>query len=135
MGDYCEMPEWYSVKWPKAKKEYVCVECNSKILIGEKYLYAAEKWDGEVQTHQQHLDCEEACRYIRDFILDDCIGFGSLLEDDYWSDGKSDQKQKDFRSIMAKVKWRYAKKRPLKWLKTRKIHNESLAVDRARGWA
>ncbi len=137
MSDYCEIPDFYSVSWPKAKKEYSCCECGTKILIGEKYCRVNAKWDGDVSTKKQHLDCEEACRYFRDFITHDCLCFGELFE--AWGDWSyqfhKNHKHKDIRSIMAKVIWREKKNRPLKFFKPRKIHNESLAIDRHRGWA
>lgn len=135
MSDYCEIPEFYSVKWPKARKEYSCCECGSKIFVGEKYCCVNAKWDGDVRTERQHLECEEACRYYRDFINHECLAFGELFEMDPCWQFRKNGKYKEVRSIMAKVIWRKEKNRPLKFFKPRKIHNEWLATDRARGWA
>lgn len=134
MSDYCEIPDFYSVSWPKAKKEHHCCECGSPIFVGEKYCRVNAKWDGEVRTEKQHLECEEACRYYRDFINHECLYFGELLDWKCEIPGKK-SKHKDVRSIWAKVIWREKKKRPLKFFKPRKIHNEGLAVDRSRGYA
>ena len=134
MSDYCEIPEFYSVTWPKARKLHKCCECGRDIFVGEKYCRVNAKWDGDVRTEKQHLDCEEACRYYRDFINMECLYFGELFDmDDSWPSKKS--KHKDVRSIMAKVIYRAKKNRPLKFFKPRKIHNEWLAKDRERGWA
>lgn len=133
MSDYCEIPEFYSVSWPKAKKEHACCECGSKILIGEKYCRVNAKWEGVVATEKQHLECEEACRYYRDFINHECLSFGELFEYKCEIPPK-ESRHKDVRSIWAKVIWRYKKKRPLTFFTPRKIHNEHLATDRARGW-
>jgi len=136
LSDYCEIPEWYSGRWSIARKEHRCVECGAPIFRGEKYGSFSGKWDGKVSTYRQHLECEEACRFIRDFFqYGECIGFGELYEyeDEYIVNGPKDQRDKDFRSIMARVKWRRKKKRPLTWLKTREVLNEGLIRDRNGG--
>jgi len=133
VSDYCEIPEFYSVKWPKARKEYNCCECGSKIFKGEKYCSVSAKWDGDVRTERQHLECEEACRYYRDFIHHECLYFGELFEYKHEIPSKK-SKHKDVRSIWAKVLWREKKKKPLTFFKPRKIHNEGLAIDRERGY-
>lgn len=135
MSDYCEMPEFYGGSWPIARKEHICCECSAPIFKGEKYGCFTGKWPGDgVQTYRQHLKCEEACRYIRDVHLGECIGFGQLFEfvGEYLHLERP-AKDDGFRSIMAEVKWRAKKKRPL-FFKTRHQVRDDLAKDRARGW-
>ncbi len=141
---YCEMPIFFSAAWPVARKEHTCCECYGPILKGEKYGSFTGKWhhhaDGKVETYKQHLDCEDACRFIRDYMNGgECIGFGELLDCwrdyIYWKRTDLTPKEKDFRSIMARVLWRYNKKRPLTFLKLRVVVNESLEADRKRKWA
>lgn len=134
MYDYCERPEFFSGSWPVARKEHKCCECGQTIFIGEKYGSFTGKWDGDVDTNKQHLECEEACRYLRDFITDgECIPFGGL-HDDCWDmpSFKTGQNNKDFRSVFAKALWRKKKGRPLTFFKPREIINKSLNNDRAR---
>jgi hypothetical protein len=39
--------EFHEVRWPKARKEHQCVDCNRKIRPGEVYQRFAGKYDGE----------------------------------------------------------------------------------------
>jgi len=133
MSDYCEIPSWYSEKWPAARKEHVCVECGDRIRIGELHGSFSGKGGGEVSTYRQHLECEEACRHIRDFFQDgECIGFGELFEyaDDYASN-KRNPERSHFRKVMARVKWRNEKRRGLPtWLGPLPVFNKALERDR-----
>lgn len=105
MISFCGMPEFYDETFPKARKSYPCVECSAPIENGEKHLRYAGKWDGNVSGGRQHMLCREACMFIRDKFHDgDCIGFGELRE--YLSDYTGDRKSHEFRSIIAKIKWR-----------------------------
>jgi len=36
-----------AVRWPKAKKEHRCEDCNEPIPVGSKYQRASGKYDGE----------------------------------------------------------------------------------------
>lgn len=112
MSDYCEIPEFYSATWVKGRKEHKCCECGGPIEKGELHGYFVGKWDGELNAHRQHLDCELACRYIRDKIQGgECICFGELFDaaSNYLS-YRTDE-FKDFRRVMARVKFRRAKGR------------------------
>lgn len=39
--------EFYDIRWPKAKKEHRCEDCNRVIAKGENYQRVAGKFDGE----------------------------------------------------------------------------------------
>ena len=141
--DYCDYdgdaPEFYNSRWPKAKKEHNCCECASPIFKGEQYCYTSYKWDGAMFTHKQHLECEEACRYLRDVLKGNCIGFGELFSmKKRYTELPSKyppEKVKNFRSIMAKVIWRSKKAKPLKFLVPRVVINQGLIEDRKSGRA
>lgn len=145
MSDYCEMPLFFSERWPVARKEHKCCECGQPIFAGEKYGSFSGKWshafDGGMQVFKQHLECEEACRFIRDYLnSDECIGFGELFET--WADFLTlntpdftlSEKAKQYRSIMAKVIWRKHRGKPLTFFKPREVINPSLIADRNRKW-
>lgn len=133
MSDYCEWPDFYTTKWPIAKKEHKCCECYAPIKVGERYGNFTGKWPGDkIRTHKQHLICEMACRFIRDKIQDgECIGFGELWEiwDEYKAKHNGDERQKNYRSIVANFLWQKEKKRPL-FFKTKESSWPSLSRDR-----
>lgn len=54
---------------PKAKKEYSCEWCNQKILVGEKHLSRAYKFDGDFNSGRMHLECEDAMNRSRYDLL------------------------------------------------------------------
>ena len=101
---YCEIPEFFDAQWPVARKQHRCCECGQAIHIGEKHGKFTGKWDGDLSTYRQHLDCEAACVFIRDEFQDgECIGFGQLWE--YWQDYscKGYPRSFEFRKIMARI--------------------------------
>lgn len=112
--DYCEFPEFFSAQWPVAKKKHKCCECDQPIHPGEKYGRFTGKWDGDLGSFKQHLDCEKACVFIRDkFQQGECIPFGTLFEF-YDEDDQLSKKYEDsleFRKIMARILWRKRKER------------------------
>lgn len=115
----CVIPEFYQTYERVARKQYHCCECNAPILKGEKHLYIIGKWEGDISTHRQHLDCCEACETIRgDFNDGECVCFGGLFEffgemrrgfvphdgqDDAW---------RNLRGLIAKIKWRERRRKP-----------------------
>lgn len=115
--DFDAMPEVFSSVYPVSRKTYVCCECGVKIHPGEKYGRHWGVWDKESSTYRQHADCESACVFIKNEFQDgNCICFGELVEvwREYAShhaydeqDGrKFTEKEKKFRSIMARVRSR-----------------------------
>ena len=47
---------------PKARKEHQCIWCGEKILIGEKYRREKSAYDGSMQNHAWHIECDLDCR-------------------------------------------------------------------------
>ena len=45
---------------PKARKEHRCIWCGEKILIGETYRHEKSVYDGDMQDHKWHLECDKA---------------------------------------------------------------------------
>ncbi len=134
MSDYCEIPEFYSSKWVKAKKDHKCCECGVVIPKGEFHGVFTGKWDGEISMNRQHLECEDACRYIRDHLRGgDCLYFGELFEvaQDFETP-KADAKARDFRAIMARVRYRKRKDRPPRFLGPIKLNHPMPSLDAAR---
>lgn len=113
---YCDLPTFYNISEPTAKKPHRCCECRAPINIGEKHLKISGKWDGPPETFRQHQACAEACMLIRDEFEDECIGFGELME---WygewrigwqADHREEEMVKKFRHLMAVILWRERKK-------------------------
>lgn len=102
---YCELPpDFYEVREPVARKSHECCECRAKILPGEKYVRCAGVWDFEFDEFKQHMECANACRFVRDRI--ECIPFGGLKE--WWrSDGRhtetKNERWRGFRVLYASV--------------------------------
>lgn len=76
----CDIPEFYRITEPVARKDHECCECNARIKKGEKHFQVTGKWEGEISSFRQHFLCMEACMYIRDHLDDECIPFGTLFE-------------------------------------------------------
>ena len=47
---------------PKARKPYVCIWCNDPIVKGDKYVHEVSKYEGNLQDHHWHPECESAGR-------------------------------------------------------------------------
>jgi hypothetical protein len=91
-----------------------------------------------MSTYKQHLECEDACRWVRDKRwVDECLAFGELMEylGEWGGLDKTKAEEQAMRTLAARVKWRHYKKRPLTFISTRPVVNESLEKDRTRGWA
>jgi len=79
---YCswdDTPSYFWETYPKARKEYICSECGSKIDKGEKYQRITCIWDDELITYKT---CE-VCWEVRDEYLREtggCVCFESLWE-------------------------------------------------------
>ena len=109
----CELPEFYSIKEPVARKARKCCECHVPILAGEKYVYCVGKWDGRLDAYSQHVLCAEACEWFRDHINSgECTGFGYLFEEarEYFRYRDRADKQDinilAWRKMLADIKWR-----------------------------
>jgi len=46
----------------KARTEHTCIWCGEKILVGETYLHEKSIYDGTMQDHKWHLECEASCQ-------------------------------------------------------------------------
>lgn len=108
---YCEWPDFFSSRYPRARKVYKCCECLGPILPKEQYGYHVGKWNGKVKSFRQHLLCEKACVYIRDkFNAGECIGFSDLWEwvrdEGSLGNHKKDPDVREFRKIVAGIKRR-----------------------------
>ncbi len=109
----CELPLFYSHWEVTARKSHTCCECIAPINPGERHFVASGMWpDGDKpKRFRQHLLCEKACEYVRDYFNDDCIGFGQLFE---WigseaynlKEFKNSEKGKTFRKMIADIKRR-----------------------------
>lgn len=109
---YCEIPEFFSSRWVVARKPHRCCECGGDIPKGEFHGYFSGKWDGDLNSYRQHIECEDACRWLRDvkrFDGGECLYFGELFEVDH--DYAGDRSDKMFRRIMAHIRFRKKKGR------------------------
>ena len=77
--DY-DSPEFYNCKEVIAKKEHICSECGSPILIGEKYENVFGKWGGVVATFKTCSDCLNL-RFALETTPCYCLVHGSLIDD------------------------------------------------------
>jgi hypothetical protein len=66
-GDQLMSVDTISSEERKARKEHRCTWCGQMILIGEKYRHERVRVDGDMNTNDMHLECDEAlaelCRY------------------------------------------------------------------------
>ena len=61
-----ESPECFSESMRKARKEHFCVECGSKIQIGQMYQVCTGIWDGSPDSFKTCFPC---CR-LRDEVTE-----------------------------------------------------------------
>jgi hypothetical protein len=47
---------------PKARKAYRCIWCVEPIGKGEVHVHEVSKFDGELQDHRWHPECQDAAR-------------------------------------------------------------------------
>lgn len=60
---------------PKARKEYRCIWCNEKILIGEKHAARTYIFEGDFNSDRLHLECATAMQKMpHDEICDGFMG-------------------------------------------------------------
>ncbi len=46
--------------YPIARKQHRCVWCGERIEIGEKYTHEKSVYDGNMQDHKWHMECDKA---------------------------------------------------------------------------
>ena len=87
----CDFPEVSTRTEPRARKDYVCVECEGRIAKGEKHECFTGLWPFEdgFQTYRTCMDCVALrCEHAPPDPYD-CIPFGGLRE--YFSLGGDQQ--------------------------------------------
>ena len=80
---YCdyESPEVYSSKRVRARKEYRCYECSSKIAVGERHEYAFGVADGFSYQPRTCASCLDIRQFVKNNIPCFCWAHGNMLED------------------------------------------------------
>lgn len=58
-ADDYDMPEFYSVADPVARKPVVCCECHRTVPVGTRYHKAVGKWEGVLNVYRQCSECHE----------------------------------------------------------------------------
>lgn len=127
---FCEIPKFFSCSWRNARKEHRCCECGKPIFKGERYGSFSGRWEDRFDSFKQHLECEDACVFIRDnFNSGECLYFGELFENEYESTyyPKDELKYRQYRRILARVKWRKHKGTPLKFIEKYKPEEVGLS--------
>lgn len=61
---------------PKARKEHRCIWCGEPILVGERYRCERSVYDGQMQYHKWHLECNAAANEHFRHCIDDTFGPG-----------------------------------------------------------
>jgi len=75
VGD--DAPDVFSQTEPRARKEYVCGECDAKILPGQRYRRETGKWKDSWNTH---ITCI-ACAAMRDDRMSCGYFYGQIWND------------------------------------------------------
>lgn len=78
MCDDHDYPTVFVETHPRARKRWLCCECTSPIVPGERYQRAFGVWDRSPDTHVTCL----LCAWLRDAIVaaDFCPTYGGLCE-------------------------------------------------------
>lgn len=72
-------PEFITEKIVRAKKEYRCCECGSKIIKGNTYEYVRGKWEDSFSTYRTCVSCSK----IRKDYMTSGWNYGRLADDLY----------------------------------------------------
>lgn len=87
----CELPDFISLAWRKARHCHQCDECCRRIECGERYYNIRGKWTGEFGVFKQCISCARCSMYHPAFS-EECICYGGLSEflhqrysDHYWN--------------------------------------------------
>jgi hypothetical protein len=44
--------------WPRARKQHRCIWCGEPIAVGETYRHERSVYDGAMQDHKWHRECD-----------------------------------------------------------------------------
>lgn len=58
---------------PKARKEYSCIWCSEKILIGETHIKEVGEYEGDFQSNRWHPECHNAAQMYFEENGEDCF--------------------------------------------------------------
>lgn len=80
---YCDYdpPEFFSRRVISAKKQHKCYECGGPILPGEKYEYAAGRWEGYFDTFKICERCHDIRQWTQNNVPCLCWSYGNMIED------------------------------------------------------
>lgn len=70
-----EMPSFFDVATPRARKAHRCDECRRTIEPGETYQRITGKWDGDIATYNRCAHCHAAIVAIEELAdkFDWCV--------------------------------------------------------------
>ena len=74
--DFGDTASVYNERYPRARRQHICCECNSAIEPGERYHYFSGCWDGSWSTFETCLVCEA----IRAEVCPNGYEFGMLRQ-------------------------------------------------------
>ena len=88
------MPEFYTQKSVKGRKDYRCCECGETIPMRTEHECVSGKWEGSMDTYRTCL----ACVALRNRIADgDCFCFTGLSDELSYGDHDECEDVKAFR--------------------------------------
>lgn len=81
----CEEPTLYSERFPRGRKQRVCIECRRLIQAGEYYHAVSGVWGGAFSHYVTCWQCQTMRLHLLDigrkeWGWDYCFGFGELKE-------------------------------------------------------
>lgn len=92
------MNDFYTQKYPKARKKHKCEYCEKTIEIGEQYSYQSGKCGGEFYARELCLVCHNIASEYSPYINDDFLNWDSvsdLLDDNYCNGCKHGRHNED----------------------------------------
>lgn len=96
-------PELYNEVECKARKSYLCVECNGLIVKGELYFTCRGKWDGDFRSYRFCSACHELIEECFDDGADpELLCIGDLR--DYLVNNLTDKRMSKERNRLARFK-------------------------------
>lgn len=76
-----ETPKVYKEVWRKSRKDHLCCECSSLILLGERYLQINSLYEDGWESYKYCRSCNAVVERAIEEAGENCLPLGAVYED------------------------------------------------------